>query len=154
MPTKPPKAQTAPAPAANPVVPETPLEVTNPPGPAEGTGPGDGAGPPEGHDTPVGTDTTTPTAAEVVDPNLENSTEGDDPEGTQAGISDPLEALEVYLATHHRGERHVGEHPATTAVRLLTRLGAKGATQVRCQAPYCNLPAGHDGQHGWVHVEP
>lgn len=166
MPTPRPKAdtpvQTAPAPAPSPAVPPTPLEVTNPAGPREGVE--QPSGPPEGHDTPVGTDTTQPTAAEVVDQTLENSTE----EGPQpprlprtsgevivpGGVHDALWRLDGYLRTHHADDVVETEYAPDTAVRLLTRLSAKGTAVPRCTAAYCNLPAGHTEQHGWVHVEP
>jgi hypothetical protein len=131
---------------------EEPLTETNPAGPAEGVE--QHSGPPEGHSTPIGTDTTAPTAAEVVSP----TEQAPDPEagtpGTPADDLDPVVYLEEYLLTHHPDERRAGEHPATTAIRLLTRLGAHGAHVTRCSAPYCNLPAHHGGEHGWVHVEP
>lgn len=147
-----PRPQTAPAPAATPAVPATPLEDTNPPGTPEGTDPQSTGDLAEHPTTPLGT----PGAVQPQGSDLhpDNSTE-EHPDGVPYGIAThPVDLLAVYLATHHPADVQPEEHPATTAVRLLTRLGAAGDVGARCQSAYCNLPAGHHGVHGWVHVEP
>ena len=148
-----PRKQTAPAPATTPAVPATPLEDTNPPGGPEGTDHGH-AGATEAHDTPTGPPgATQPSAADL---HVDNSTE--DAPASTGTVYDGLARLEAYLRTQHPGEYQDTpdgpEHPADVAIRLLTRLGARGDQGARCQAPYCNLPALHGGEHGWVHVEP
>lgn len=45
------------------------------------------------------------------------------------------------------------ETPVDVAIRLLTGLSATG-THRRCTAEYCNLPAEHDGDHGFINYTP
>lgn len=45
------------------------------------------------------------------------------------------------------------ETPVDAAIRLLSGLATGGAF-VRCATEYCNLPAQHDGDHGFVHFQP
>lgn len=118
-------------------------EVANPAGLPEGTDHGHAGDGPE--PTPAATQVEpTPTdAAQVLQPTPE-------PPGS------PTARLIQYLRAHHPGE--VGrvtptgpEHPADTAVRLLTALGARGLAP-RCPEAYCNYPVGHTGQHGMIHA--
>jgi hypothetical protein len=67
--------------------------------------------------------------------------------------------LKAYLAEHWGEDRDpgrpLGEHPADTAIRLLSGLGATSpAAPQRCDEPYCNQPSGHTADHGWVHYQP
>lgn len=124
------------------------------------------AGPPEGTDHGhAGAGTLTDPAAyaaeapQAGDLGATTPTTEDEPPTPLAGDltapGDPVESLATYLALHHPGAAVTpDEHPAHTALRLLTRLGARGDQGARCTAPYCNLPALHAGEHGWVHVEP
>jgi hypothetical protein len=143
--------------ATSPAVPTPtpdPLEATNPAGPPEAVEQPSAA--PEGHDTPLAPPgATQPTAADL---HVDNSTEDGPTAAVHQGAtgSAPVDAhnrLVDYLATHYPGEHQPGDHPEDTAIRLLTRLGASAPT-VRCPEAYCNLPTGHQGTHGWVHVEP
>lgn len=115
------------------------------------------AGPPEGTDHGhAGADPEATTPASQVDPT--GVSQADLAESAQhLGPGSPTGRLIRYLTEHHPQE--VGrvtpegpEHPADTAVRLLSRLGARGTTQARCQEAYCNLPAAHEGAHGWINV--
>lgn len=45
------------------------------------------------------------------------------------------------------------ESPVDVAIRLLQGLGAVTGPG-RCPAEYCNLPASHDGDHGFVSYTP
>lgn len=45
------------------------------------------------------------------------------------------------------------ETPVDAAIRLLSGLGTSGTHLVRCAEQYCNLPQGHDGDHGYVNFE-
>lgn len=153
------RTETAPAPATSPAVPETPLEDTNPPGAPEGVEQPSAA--PEGHATHTGpADAVQPTEGDFGSTTVTTEDEPPTPTGpARQGPtgSDPLDAhnrLVEYLVAHHPADLVQGEHVEDTAVRLLTRLGASSSTGARCQAPYCNYPALHAGEHGWVHVEP
>lgn len=44
--------------------------------------------------------------------------------------------------------------PADVAIRLLTKLSATAhpSQVVRCEERFCNKPAGHTDEHGWVNV--
>lgn len=149
-----PKTPSRPQPAA-----EAPLEATNPAGPPDGTD--------HGHTGTLDTSTTPTAPPGAVQPSAADlgstaPTQGDTeeqahgtPAGTPEGTGDPVQALALYLRTHYPQEWQEGdEHPATLAQRLLQRLAAKGTSTSRCDAPYCNLPLMHHGEHGWVHVEP
>ena len=90
----------------------------------------------------------TPTLPLAADLHVDNSTEDvPSPQG------DEVATLAAYLALHHPQDVSPTEHPATTAVRLLTRYAVQGTATTRCAEPYCNRPTGHTGEHGWVHVE-
>lgn len=114
------------------------------------------AGPPEGTDHGHAGDGPEPTpAATQVDPTPTDTAQVLEPERESEGGS-PGARLVQYLRAHHPEELgrvtpQGPEHPADTAVRLLTRLGARGTAQVRCVEPYCNLPEGHTAEHGWIH---
>jgi hypothetical protein len=85
-----------------------------------------------------------------------------------APISDPGEALrnpyaadvnrlnnflmEKFPQEMSRTNRPVRETPVDTAMRLLAGM-ATGGVFARCAAEYCNLPAEHDGDHGYVHYQ-
>jgi hypothetical protein len=82
-----------------------------------------------------------------------------------APISDPgtalrdpyaaeINKLNSFLMTSFPGEmgrtnRQTAESPVEVAIRLLQGLGSTG-TGARCRVEYCNLPAQHDGDHGYV----
>lgn len=116
------------------------------------------AGPPEGTDHGhAGVGGEVPEAA--VTPQAPPA----DPEGTSQPLraiytpTSPSGRLVAYLAAHHPGELgrttpEGPEHPADTAVRLLTALGATRQAP-RCPEAYCNLPANHDTPHGWVNAQ-
>ena len=86
-----------------------------------------------------------------------------------APISDPGEALrnpyaaelnklQTFLMTAYPKEMArtnvvAPQSPVDVAIRLLQGLGATTAT-ARCQDEYCNLPANHDGDHGFVQFAP
>lgn len=52
-----------------------------------------------------------------------------------------------------RTNRQAPESPVDVAIRLLSGLSATGV-HPRCPAEYCNLPAQHDGEHGYVNYTP
>lgn len=86
-----------------------------------------------------------------------------------APISDPGEALrnpyaaevnrlQTFLMTAYPQEMArtnvvKAESPVDVAIRLLRGLGAS-APVARCSDQYCNLPANHDGSHGFVNYDP
>jgi hypothetical protein len=51
-----------------------------------------------------------------------------------------------------RSNKQVEEHPADTAIRLLTGLTAKAhpSSVLRCDQMYCNKPKNHLDEHGWI----
>lgn len=99
----------------------------------------------------------------VADLHLDNSTEADqsplatpghgDGYGTDGYADQALARLGAHLQAHHP-EEPLDVHVADVAVRLLTRYAAHTPAVTRCPESYCNLPAGHATEHGWVHVEP
>lgn len=139
------RKQTEPTPAPTTTVDTT----TNPAGAPEGTDhghQGDGSTP----SAPA-----TPEQPQAGDLGATTPTQGDEPPaGDLTGLGDPLATLGAYLTTHYPQDADTEEHPALVAVRVLTRLGAHTTQGARCTAPYCNLPALHQSEHGWVHVEP
>jgi len=86
-----------------------------------------------------------------------------------APISDPGEALrnpyaaelnrlQTFLMTSFPQEMTRSnivrpESPVDVAIRLLQGLGVVTGTN-RCPAEYCNLPANHDGDHGFISYTP
>lgn len=86
-----------------------------------------------------------------------------------APIADPGEALrnphaaeinklntflmQAFPAAMGRTNRQTPETPVDVAIRLLRGLGATG-THLRCTSEYCNLPRGHQGEHGVVNYTP
>lgn len=86
-----------------------------------------------------------------------------------APISDPGEALrnpyagelnklQTFLMTAFPQEMNRSntvklESPVDVAIRLLTGMGVVTGSN-RCPAEYCNLPANHDGDHGFISYTP
>lgn len=65
--------------------------------------------------------------------------------------------LHTFLMTSFPNEMRrtnvaASETPVDVAIRLLQGLGSTGAG-TRCGEEYCNLPQGHDGEHGYVQYE-
>lgn len=140
LPTPPAPGTTSPAP------PTVVDQQANPAGPPEGTDHGHAGAGGEGAPTPVLVDPTPTLAAQQ-------------PEVAWEGPGSPTGRLIAFLRTHYPEETGkvvvVGgtqEHPADTAVRLLTRLAARGTAVPRCTEAYCNRPSGHTDEHGWVHT--
>lgn len=89
---------------------------------------------------------------------------------TGAPISDPGEALrnphagelnklQNFLMTAYPREMRrtnvpVQETPVDVAIRLLQGMGVTTGSAARCTAEYCNYPANHDGEHGFVNYTP
>lgn len=106
------------------------------------------------------TQDTASTTDTAVDGLVPPGAEEHGPEDVEIG-GDPIfevAKLTVFLEDAFPGERNrsnrqVPESPVDTAIRLLQALSASAPLSVldRCQAEYCNRPAGHDGDHGWVH---
>lgn len=85
-----------------------------------------------------------------------------------APISDPGEALrnphaaeinklnsflmQAYPREMHRSNIVGSETPVDVAIRLLKGLGAT-VGGARCSDEYCNLPANHDGNHGFINYQ-
>lgn len=147
MPT--PKPTPAPIPdtalEATPTVPQPDGTPAAQVGAPEGVEPGSSGALAETTATP--SPATPPTLPLAADLHVDNSTE------TLVTPSDPVAALADHLARSHPGQALEGEHPATTAVRILTAFGTHGTAMGRCGEAYCNRPALHTGEHGWVHVE-
>lgn len=53
-----------------------------------------------------------------------------------------------YPSEMGRTNRQTAESPVEVAMRLLS--GTSHTTKTPCSQPYCNLPADHGGDHGWV----
>lgn len=69
-----------------------------------------------------------------------------------------LNKLHTYLMTAYPQEMARSnvvkpESAADVAIRLLSGLGVVTGTS-RCPAEYCNLPANHDGDHGFISYTP
>jgi hypothetical protein len=60
--------------------------------------------------------------------------------------------LKEYLAANFPDAAIKGEHAADTAIRILQGMstGVADAVAPRCLTQYCNKPATHTGEHGWV----
>lgn len=86
-----------------------------------------------------------------------------------APIADPAEAmhnpyaadvnrLNNFLMTRFprqmsKTSRPVQESPVDAAIRLLSGLATSGTGVQRCPEEYCNLPANHDADHGYVNYQ-
>ncbi len=69
-----------------------------------------------------------------------------------------LNKLHTYLMTAYPQEMTRSnvvkqESPVDVAIRLLSGFGVVTGSN-RCPAEYCNLPANHDGDHGFISYTP
>jgi hypothetical protein len=62
---------------------------------------------------------------------------------------------EAFPQEFDASNRQYPEHPADLAIRLMTGMVAIAHPQQtpRCQEPYCNKPAQHTDEHGWVNYD-
>jgi hypothetical protein len=61
--------------------------------------------------------------------------------------------MQAYPREMHHANLTRAESPVDVAIRLLKGLSAI-STGPKCSDEYCNLPANHDGQHGFVNFQP
>jgi hypothetical protein len=61
--------------------------------------------------------------------------------------------MQAFPREMHRTNITNAETPVDVAIRLLKGLGVVTAGE-RCSEEYCNLPANHDGSHGFVNYQP
>lgn len=118
---------------------------------------------PSGHQAPMqavsgATQDTTEEAPSAFPPFMDHGAPTADPgEALRNPFVAEINRLHSFLATRFpkeltRSNTVHGESPVDIAIRLLRGLGSTGAGP-RCAQEYCNLPSGHDGDHGYVHYQ-
>jgi hypothetical protein len=97
-----------------------------------------------------------------ADTGSDNFTPSTAPKPLSGSPIQQIARLKDYLATSWPKAAAPGEHAGDTAIRLLTGLNAASnivlgdgpaISATRCSEQYCNQPAGHEDEHGWVNYQ-